>query len=36
LSDIEPRFTFQACGQKGADIVPNFHWEARQSALTDA
>jgi hypothetical protein len=26
LSDIEPRFTCQACGTKGADVRPNFHW----------
>jgi len=28
LSDIEPRFTCQACGRCGADVRPNFHWEA--------
>jgi hypothetical protein len=28
LSDIEPRFTCQACGQRGADVRPNFVWEA--------
>jgi hypothetical protein len=27
LSDLEPRFTCQACGTKGADVRPNFHWE---------
>jgi DNA-directed RNA polymerase subunit RPC12/RpoP len=27
LSDIEPRFTCQACGQRGADVRPNFGWE---------
>jgi hypothetical protein len=27
LSDIEPRFTCQACGRRGADVRPNFHWE---------
>jgi len=27
LSDIEPRFTCQVCGQRGADIRRNFHWE---------
>ena len=34
LSDIEPRFTCQACGTKGADLRPNFHWEreAREGA----
>jgi hypothetical protein len=24
LSDIEPRFTYQACGKKGADVRPDF------------
>jgi hypothetical protein len=27
LSDLEPRFTCQACGQRGADVRPNFDWE---------
>src|SRR4051794_12563187 len=27
LSDIEQRFTCQACGTKGADLRPDFHWE---------
>jgi hypothetical protein len=27
LSDLEPRFICQACGQRGADVRPNFHWE---------
>jgi len=27
LSDLEPRFTCQACGTKGADARPNFHWD---------
>jgi hypothetical protein len=26
LSDIEPRFTCRACGQRGADVRPNFGW----------
>jgi hypothetical protein len=36
LSDLEPRFTCQACGQKGADVRPNFNWEkeARQMAVS--
>jgi hypothetical protein len=36
LSDIEPRFTCQACGQRGADVRPNFDWEkgARQMAVS--
>jgi hypothetical protein len=28
LSDLEPKFTCQACGQRGADVRPNFHREA--------
>jgi hypothetical protein len=34
LSDIEQRLTGQACGTKGADLRPNFHWEseAREAA----
>jgi hypothetical protein len=27
LSDLEPRFICQACGKKGADVRPNFHWK---------
>jgi hypothetical protein len=27
LSDLEPRFSCQACGRRGADVRPNFHWE---------
>jgi hypothetical protein len=29
LSDIEPRFVCQACGKRGADVRPNFDWNAR-------
>jgi hypothetical protein len=25
LCDIEPKFTCQACGRKGAEVRPNFH-----------
>jgi hypothetical protein len=28
LSDIEPLFTCRACGRRGADVRPNFDWEA--------
>jgi hypothetical protein len=35
LSDIEPRFTCRACGQKGADVRPNFHWEEEPDARRD-
>jgi hypothetical protein len=34
LSDIEPRFTCQACGTKGADVRPNFHWEIEARRAT--
>ncbi len=27
LSDLEPLFVCQACGQRGADIRPDFDWE---------
>lgn len=32
LSDIEGRFVCEACGQRGADVRPNFHWEKEQRA----
>jgi hypothetical protein len=31
LSDLESRFVCQACGQRGADIRPNFDWEKRSA-----
>ena len=36
LSDLEPLFTCQAFGQRGADVRPNFHWEeeARRATIT--
>jgi hypothetical protein len=30
LSDIEPRFTCQACGTQGADVRPDFDWEKKR------
>jgi hypothetical protein len=27
LSDIEDRFVCSACGKRGADVRPDFHWE---------
>ena len=27
LSDLEPRFLCTACGWRGADIRPDFHWD---------
>jgi hypothetical protein len=37
LSDVEPLFVCQACGTKGADVRPDFHWKrpAREPALYD-
>jgi hypothetical protein len=32
LSDIEPRFTCQACGQRGADVRPDFDWNKAPKA----
>src|ERR1700724_1662186 len=32
LSDIEPLFICQACGQRGADVRPNFSWEEEPAA----
>ena len=38
LSDLEPRFACQACGRRGADVRPNFHWEVetRRVNVADA
>lgn len=33
LSDIEPRFICEACGQRGADVRPNFHWEQEADSV---
>jgi hypothetical protein len=27
LSDLEPKFTCSACGKRGTDIRPDFHWD---------
>jgi hypothetical protein len=32
LSDIEPLFTCQACGKKGADVRPDFNWNKQPVA----
>jgi hypothetical protein len=29
LSDLEPRFTCQACGRHGADVRPDFDWDKK-------
>jgi hypothetical protein len=36
LSDLEPKFTCQACGRRGADVRPNFDWEqeARRATIS--
>jgi len=31
LSDLEPLFTYQACGKKGADVRPNFDWDKKHA-----
>jgi len=32
LSDLEPRFVCSACGKRGADIRPDFHWDKAGAA----
>jgi hypothetical protein len=32
LSDIEPHFTCQVCGKKGADVRPDFNWNKQPVA----
>ena len=27
LSDLEPRFVCKGCGNRGADVRPNFDWD---------
>ena len=34
LSDLEPRFTCQVCGQRGADVRPDFSWNENPVAAT--
>jgi hypothetical protein len=31
LSDLEDRFVCTACGQRGADVRPDFNWEKKKS-----
>ena len=33
LSDLEPRFVCGGCGQRGADVRPDFDWD-KPGALT--
>jgi hypothetical protein len=32
VSDIEPRFVCSACGERGADVRPDFNWNKSGSA----
>jgi hypothetical protein len=32
LSDLEPRFTCQVCGQRSGDVRPDFDWDTRSKA----
>jgi hypothetical protein len=32
LSDIESLFVCKACGAKGADVRPDFHWDEKTPA----
>ena len=34
LSDLEPLFTCQVCGERGADVRPNFSWEEEARRAT--
>jgi hypothetical protein len=29
LSDLEARFVCKACGKRGADVRPDFHWNRK-------
>jgi hypothetical protein len=33
LSDIEPKFVCSACGKRGADVRPDFHWDRKAALL---
>jgi hypothetical protein len=32
LSDLEPRFVCKICGERGADVRPDFYWNSRPVA----
>ena len=32
ISDLEPRFICSACGKRGVDVRPNFHWVRKRPA----
>jgi hypothetical protein len=34
LSDVEPRFICTACGKRGADVRPDFHWKGAPKKMT--
>jgi hypothetical protein len=36
LSDLEPLFVCQACGERGADLRPDFHWDKGGADLSPA
>ena len=36
ISDIEPLFVCQGCGERGADIRPDFDWEELSITRYDA
>jgi hypothetical protein len=33
-SDLEPKFLYSACGKRGADIRPDFHWDKPGALVT--
>jgi len=35
LSHLEPLFTCQACGIKGADLRPDFNWPKKQPLVPE-
>ena len=32
LSDLEDRFVYTVCGQRGADVRPDFGWDKKRGA----
>jgi hypothetical protein len=33
LSDLELRFVCSACGKRGADVRPDFHWQGKPTGM---
>jgi hypothetical protein len=33
LSDLEPRFVCEVCGERGADVRPDFNWNTQPIAM---